>query len=112
MSDFTADPDALDSQGYLHTRIAQFYRDVADKVSSQGSNVLKEFNRVNNQDYAGQYQMWLNTSNVDGLRQEATLHDNWAQYFHDLADKVRTAEKLISGEYLNPPLHHGNMRFE
>lgn len=111
MSDFTADPDALDSQGALHSRIAQFYRDVADKVSSQGGNVLKEFNRVNKQDYVGQYQLWLNTCNFDELRQEATLHDTWAQYFYDLAENVRTAEKLISGEFLDPP-QRGRMRFE
>ncbi len=107
MSDFTADADALDSQGALHTRIAQFYRDLADKVWAQGSNVLKEFYRVNKQDYASQYQLWLNPCKLDELQQEAKLHASWAQYFYDLASAVRTAEQGLRGAYPHPHRSHG-----
>jgi hypothetical protein len=114
MTDFTADADALDSQGSLHTHLAQFYRDVVSEVRAHGGTILREFQRVQNTsyagDYAGQYQQWLSGSGLDELEQEAHLHETWAQYFYDLADEVRQAEKALSGN--NPSPRYGRMRFE
>lgn len=96
MSDFTADPDALDNQGYLHSQIAQLYRDIASEVQANSSPILNEFYRVQSAsyaaNYASNYQQWLNGAGLDDLEQEAQTHDAWAQYFYNLAQQVRKAE--------------------
>ncbi len=107
MSDFKADPDALDSQGYIHSQIAQLYRDIASEVQSHGGPILSEFQRVQNASYAasyaGDYQRWLNGAGLDALEQEAQIHDRWAQYFYNLAQQVRKAEgDLDVGPHLRP----------
>lgn len=111
MSDFTADADALDSQGILHSQIAQFYRNLAEQVQTQGSRIVAEFQRVQNTEYADQYQSWLGSAGFDQLEHEAKLHDTWAQYFFDLAQQVREAERVFSS---NAPgsAGPGRMRFE
>lgn len=111
MSDFTADADTLDNQGLLHSQIAQFYRNLAEQVQSQGGKIVAEFQRVQNTEYAGQYQSWLGTASFDQLQHEANLHDTWAQYFFDLAQQVRQAENVLSGN-TPVPAGHGRMRFE
>lgn len=114
MTDFTADADTLDNQGTLHTQMAQFYRELVSEVRTYGSRVLVEFQRVQNTSYGGeyasQYQQWLSGSGLDDLEQEAHVHDAWAQYFFDLADKVRQAEQALTGNNPYPP--YGRMRFQ
>ncbi|GEM_PF-1397433 len=107
MTDFTADADALDNQGYLHSQIAQLYRDLAADVRSHGGPILSEFQRVQNvgyaANYASNYQQWLNGAGLDDLEQEAQAHEAWAQYFFDLAQQVRKAEgDLDTGPRLRP----------
>jgi uncharacterized lipoprotein YddW (UPF0748 family) len=110
MSDFTADADTLDNQGLLHSQMAQFYRNLADQVQSQGGKIVAEFERVQNTDYASQYQSWLNTLGSDQLQHEASLHDTWAQYFFDLAQQIREAENAFSNT--PPGGRRGGPRFE
>ncbi len=97
MSDFKADADALDDQGLLHATIAQFYRKLSDQVQVPGQRIVSEFQRVGNEEYASEYQRWLNDQQFDHLQQIATLHQNWSQYFFDLAAQVRAAENALSG---------------
>lgn len=111
MSDFTADADTLDNQGLLHSQMAQFYRSLAEQVQSQGSKIVAEFQRVQNTDYASQYQSWLSSLGSDQLQHEASLHDTWAQYFFDLAQQIREAENALSGN-TPPPGRRGGLRFE
>jgi hypothetical protein len=96
MTDFTADPALLDNQGNIHAQIAQLYRDIASEVRAHGSPIVSEFQRVQNAsyaaNYASDYQQWLNGAGLDDLEQEAQAHDNWAQYFYNLAQQVRKAE--------------------
>lgn len=101
MTDFTADPDALENQGALHTQIAQLYRDIASEVRAHSGPILSEFHRVQSASYAAtyasNYQQWLSGAGLDDLEQEAQTHDDWAQYFYDLAQQVRKAEGDLSG---------------
>lgn len=96
MTNFSADPDALDNQGSIHSQIAQLYRDIASEVRGNGGPILSEFYRVQSASYAGtyagDYQQWLNGAGLDDLEQEAKTHDDWAQYFYTLAQQVRKAE--------------------
>jgi len=96
MTNFTADADSLDNQGYIHSQIAQFYRDLASEVSTNGIPILREFQRVLSAsyaaNYAGDYQQWLSGAGLDDLEQEAQTHDDWAQYFFNLAQQIRKAE--------------------
>jgi hypothetical protein len=107
MTDFTADADALDNQGYLHSQIAQLYRDIASEVQAHGSPIVNEFQQYQNAsyaaNYASNYQQWLSGAGLDTLEQEAQTHDLWAQYFYDLAQQVRQAEgDLDTGPRLRP----------
>lgn len=96
MTDFTADADALDNQGYLHSQIAQLYRDIASEIRSHGGPIVSAFQKVQNvgyaANYASDYQQWLNGAGLEDLEQEAQTHDGWAQYFYNLAQQVRKAE--------------------
>lgn len=100
MSDFTADAETLDAQGNLHLRIAQFYRNLVEHVQAQGCLIVAEFERVQDINFASQYQLWLNTAGFEQLEQEAKLHDTWADYFFELARQVRQAENMFSIGYL------------
>ncbi len=96
MTDFKADADTLDYQGYIHSQIAQLYRDIASEVRSHGGPILKEFQQVQNvsyaANYASDYQSWLSGAGLETLEQEAEIHDRWAQYFYNLAQEIRKAE--------------------
>jgi hypothetical protein len=97
MSDFMADADTLDDQGLLHFNIAQFYRKLVDQVQAHGQQIVSEFQRVGNDEYAGEYQRWLNHPHFGQLHEIADLHANWSQYFFDLAAQIRAAENALSG---------------
>ncbi len=64
MTDFTADPDALDNQGYLHSQIVLLYRDIASEIRSHGGPIVSAFQKVQSAsyaaNYASDYQQWLN----------------------------------------------------
>ncbi len=105
MTDFMADADALDDHGLVHARIAQFYRDLAERVHSHGTHVINEFHRVNASDEAANYQQWLSPAAFERLQQEADLHDQWAQHFFKLAQTVRALEGDLSAP--PPSTTHG-----
>ena len=97
MAQFKADVDTLEAHGYLLQQIAKFYRDLHDRVQTQGTIVLNDFRATGHQDYADQYQLWLDPAAMQRLRDEATTHNAWAQYFFDLANEVRALEGQLGG---------------
>jgi hypothetical protein len=107
MTDFTADPDSLDNQGYLHSQIAQLYHDIASEIRGHGTPIVSAFQKVQNAsyaaNYASDYQQWLNGAGLEDLEQEAQTHDDWANYFYTLAQQVRKAEgDLNTGPHIGP----------
>jgi hypothetical protein len=100
MTDFTADSDALEQQGFLHAQLAQLYRDIAAEIAAYGTPIVNAFSQVQNAGYAAtyasDYQQWLGGAGFEDLEQEARTHDDWARYFSNLAEQVRKAEGTLN----------------
>jgi hypothetical protein len=98
MTAFEADADTLDQHGEIHLQIAQFYRDVHDRVLGRAGRILSAFSGAQSffsDELTSRYNEWLQTSNLDEMENKAQLHETWAQYFFDLADEVRAAEGTL-----------------
>ncbi len=98
MSEFEADADTLDQHGAIHLQIAQFYRDLHDRVQAQAGHILRAFSGAPSffsEELTSRYEEWLQTSNLDEMEDKAQLHDTWARYFFDLAHEVRAAEGTL-----------------
>lgn len=104
MAQFKADADTLENHGLILQRIAQFYRDLHDRTQTHGGSILNNFHSTGHDDYATQYQQWLDPAAMQRLLDEASTHDAWAQYFFSLADEVRALEWQLSG---GSPSPHG-----
>lgn len=88
--------DALERQAYLHKRIADYYRKVAERLHTHGAPIVEDWRQCNPH-HANTYEEWKNDF-INDANSEAEWHTQKYNDFLSMIEAWQQQEAALGGK--------------
>jgi ubiquinone/menaquinone biosynthesis C-methylase UbiE len=94
MAEVRLNSDSLFRLAEVHRQMAQFLRESAGLLQSQGNRIVDEFSRWKTEPTHRYADQWLHPS-IKDLNAEIEEHEYWYRYFSDLGNQTLIVERAL-----------------